>query len=374
MADLNIERELAIPVLRPVLMHGAHREGGHQAATHRALSQRLARLLDLPFGGDCAPGHSGYLVPRATLRGRRVARRHALRSEYDLFGGWVVHGWMATKAIVHPLVSPHAVTPYGWVAGLPEQATPLTLSGFTAFSPADAHEAGMRLLRAGPVRIKPVSADGGRSQLVARNEDELVQAIGALSLGGELADVVTLEEDLAEVETYSVGQVRLPDRIASYCGTQRLTRNNHGGLAYGGSQLLVVDGGFERLLRLPLPDTMREATLRAVAFDALADRHLPGFIASRRNYDVAVGLGADGRRRIGVLEQSWRIGGASGAEIIALERMARDPSVRAVTARTVETYGVTTEFPDDALVYFHGHDPEVGPLIKYACVDTTIEG
>src|SRR5690606_17171091 len=99
-----------------------------------------------------------------------------------------------------------------------------------------------------------------------------------------------------------------------------------------------------------------------------------GFIASRRNYDIASGIAPDGTRRIGVLEQSWRIGGATGAEIAALEIFAANPLAKAVRASTVELYGENVEVPDGAAVYFRGRDPVVGFLTKYACVEETIEG
>ena len=50
-----------------------------------------------------------------------------------------------------------------------------------------------------------------------------------------------------------------------------------------------------------------------------------GMLASRSNYDVAEGRDATGRQCVGVLEQSWRLGGASGAEVAALEAPERRP-------------------------------------------------
>jgi hypothetical protein len=123
-----------------------------------------------------------------------------------------------------------------------------------------------------------------------------------------------------------------------------------------------------------MPAECREAVERAVAFDRLDDRHLAGLIASRRNYDVACGNGPGGDRRIGVLEQSWRVGGATPAEIAALEAFADRPGLSAVRARCVEIHGPSPFVPEGATVYYRGDDPEMGPLTKYACVDETIEG
>jgi hypothetical protein len=88
--------------------------------------------------------------------------------------------------------------------------------------------------------------------------------------------------------------------------------------------------------------------------------------ASRRNYDIARGLDAEGRPRCGVLEQSWRIGGASGAEVAALEAFRAEPTLRAVRAGTVEVYGEAAPPPPGAALYFQGVDQRDGLLTKYA--------
>ena len=63
------------------------------------------------------------------------------------------------------------------------------------------------------------------------------------------------------------------------------------------------------------------------------------------------------------------MGGASGAEIAALEAFRADPASRAVRARTVELYGPDHAPPPGATVYFHGTDERVGPMLKYALVE-----
>jgi len=350
---------------------------GHEATTHRWIAARVAALLEFPYGGAwpaVAPVTPSYLIPRATLSGREQAAAFAVAAEDDLFGGWVPSSWMATKAIMHPLVSRDAEAPADWTAGLAREGMSLALRGHTAFSAPDALAAGRRLTDSGPVRVKPANADGGRGQVVARTGAELERAVASLCEGGRLTDILTLEEQLDRIETFSVGQARLPGRTISYCGTQSATVNNDGESAYGGSTLFLVRGGFDRLLARDLPPDMRAAIARAIAFDRLADSHIPGLIASRRNYDVAIGVGADGARRAGVLEQSWRVGGATAAEILALEAFARDPGIAVVHARTVEVYGEAAGLPQGAVVYYQGHDPVAGPLTKYACVERTIEG
>lgn len=124
---------------------------------------------------------------------------------------------------------------------------------------------------------------------------------------------VELEQDLHDVVTHSVGQSIIGDHVFSYCGEQCLTQDGQGEEVHGGSNLLVVPGYYENLLTLDLPDDVRLAVEQAQVFDAVADEAYPGFYASRRNYDIAQGWDSKGQRRGGVLEQSWRMGGASSA-------------------------------------------------------------
>ena len=113
------------------------------------------------------------------------------------------------------------------------------------------------------MRIKPVRATGGRGQLRVDDSDALDQALFALD-EKELGQYgVVLEAHLERVTTFSVGQVRVGGRLASYYGTQRLTRDNAGNEVYGGSDLVVVDGDFEALLALDLPETTRLAVSQA---------------------------------------------------------------------------------------------------------------
>ena len=127
--------------------------------------------------------------------------------------------------------------------------------------------------------------------------------------------------------------------------------------------------GTTRCSRSGCRPRLRLAIAQARVYDRAADECFLGFFASRRNYDVAQGIDAQGRWRSGVLEQSWRLGGASGAEIAAIEAFCADPNVNAVRAVSREVYGDCPSPPDDAAVYFRGVDPNVGPLTKYARVE-----
>ncbi len=343
----------------------------HERATRDAVAGRLAALLGLAFAGEHDPGaHRGlplYLVPADSLN-TADAERLGVRGEGDLFGGVVPHPFVGTKAITHPLVADDARAPEGWSREFGWRVRDAVLDGFTVFGPEDAYRAGRRLLERGPVRVKPVRACGGRGQVVARDAAELEALFDTVDLAELAEHGLVLEEDLAEVTTYSVGQVRAAGLVASYHGTQRLTRDGRRELVYGGSDLVVARGGFDALLALGLPEELGLAVAQARAYDAAAQACFPGLVVSRRNYDVARGLDAYGRPRSGVLEQSWRVGGASGAEVAALEAFRADPGLRVVGASTVEAYGEGAAVPPGAVVHFQGVDDRAGPITKYATV------
>jgi hypothetical protein len=149
---------------------------------------------------------------------------------------------------------------------------------------------------------------------------------------------------------------------------QRLTTNHRGEQVYGGSDLTIARGGFDRLLMLPLARDVVRAIDQARAYHTAAMTSFRGMFASRCNYDVAQGVDNEGRQRSGVLEQSWRIGGASAAELAALEAFRADPSLDVVRASTTEVYS-TGAVPDDAVVYFRGVDEHAGAMTKYVRIE-----
>ena len=346
----------------------------HERATREGIARQLAALRGLDFVGEYEPGtrYQGlvYLVPSDTLVGLKLATALGVRGEHDLFGGVVPQAFVATKAITHPLVSPDAAAPPGWSPAFGHRVRGAVLSGFTTFARADAQRAGERLLKRGPVRVKPVRATGGRGQVVISDVAALEAALGRVAAVTFSDDGLVLEENLAAVTTYSVGQVRVAELVATYCGTQRLTLDNNGVAVYGGSDLLVARGGFEGLAEFGLPEEARLAVSQAQVYDEAAAECFAGMFASRRNYDVARGADAVGRPRCGVLEQSWRVGGASGAELAALQAFRAKPALRTVRAATVDIYGEPAPpLPPNATVYFQGVDELDGPMTKYAMVE-----
>lgn len=215
--------------------------------------------------------------------------------------------------------------------------------------------------------MKPIHACAGRGQEVIKSLGQFDAILARPDAKALFTEGVVLEQDLTEVITHSVGQSFIGDNVLSYCGDQYLTEDGEGEQVYGGSNLLVVQGYYEDLLALELPDEVRLAIQKAQVFDSAADEAYPGFYASRRNYDIAQGLDCNGQQRSGVLEQSWRLGGASSAEVAALQSFVNDPGLRAIRVSSVETY-TDQPLPLNAIEVYRGPAEHSDFLLKYVTV------
>jgi hypothetical protein len=372
--DLDVEHPRGMVVAH--VPHAQDHASEHERRTLAHFVRQLAGLLGYADGGFYDPGarYPGalYFVPASTLTSAEAARL-GISGMGDLFGGVVPHAFVATKVISHPLVSGSAVAVAGWSPRFAEEVADCVLMGYSAFSFADALAAGRLLLGRGRVRIKPARASGGRGQAVVRNDAELAAALDALDAHELRTHGLVLEEQLDDVETLSVGQVRVAELTASYHGVQNLTTDHRGQPVYGGSQLTVTRGGFDALLARPAAPEVRAAIDRTQRFDAAVRACFPGFYASRCNYDVVRGRDASGAMRLAVLEQSWRVGGATGPELAALEVLRAQPERHAVRTSCVEVFGKSRKPPPHAVVYFRGTDPVVGPLTKYTVVHPDVD-
>lgn len=342
----------------------------HESVTRARMAERLAALKGYEFAGEynrATVYDALYFVPADTLQ-LDDARQLGIRGEDQLFGGCVSEPFMACKTITHALFDGQALAPRGWSADFPEAVKSCVLKGYSAFSVTDAKRAANELLKTDRVRLKHALGIGGSGQTVINHIDELDAALAEIPADILARYGVVLEQDLEWVITYSVGTACIAGQRIAYHGQQTLTKNHQRKDVYGGSSLQIVRGNLHALQQLDLSADLAHAVEQAIVYDAAADRHLSGFFASRRNYDVVQGIDRDGRPRSGVLEQSWRIGGASPAEIAALEAFANEPNLRTVDASTHEQYG-TDEPPPAANTHFRGIDARVGAIAKYSVID-----
>lgn len=346
---------------------------GHDTLTKASLAASLARLFGLPYAGfaqlAAGLGAGHYLVPcetltrpQATLLGLPAGAQALDR----LFGGVVPHAFVASKVITHPLAAADGDRPAGWMPAFADSVAPVVLPGWSAFDADAARRGCARLLHDGAVRVKNAAGVGGGGQAVVRDLDQFDALLDSQAFAPPWPLGLVLERNLQHVRTVSIGQVRVRGLQVSYYGRQRGTRDRHGDTVYGGSSLYLVRGDFDALMQRMLPRSLRLAARQALDYHRSAQQCFDGFVVSRANYDIAQGWDDAGTWRSGVLEQSWRIGGASGAEVAALHAFQARPDLRWVQASTVECHADGARPPPGAEVHFHGEDPQLGPLLKYS--------
>ena len=241
------------------------------------------------------------------------------------------------------------------------------LAGFTAFSDDDARPCGQAPAGAWASAHQAGAGDrqgGGRvvvSDLAAL--EAVLDTIDAVRLA---EDGLVLEENLTEVTTYSVGQVRVaePDGIllrhpASHAGQQR--RDRVRGVRAGRRT-----GRFRGLGRTQSSEDARLAVAQARVYDAsrhgLLSRHVRLAPQLRHGPRAAT-------RRGGCAAACWSSPGASVARVAPRSRHWKPsaPSLdcaRCAPARWRST--VRAEPPPHATVYFQGVDERDGPMTKYA--------
>ncbi|NWB28920.1 DUF3182 family protein [Pseudomonas gingeri] len=360
----------AQPMQKCVVAHGNVGALHHELETNRALARWLAEILGWPFAdtgcNDSNPMPALYFVPTQTLVGEELDEL-GISGVDDLLGGYVQHAFIATKAISHPLIADARARPEGWNPQFGERVRDVVLAGVTVFDHNDARRAATEGLRRGALRVKQVEACGGTGQAVLRTAQDLMQWLDDLD-AAVCAKGIVLEENLEQAITHSVGQTLIDGLLMTYHGRQSQTRNTRGECVYAGSDLLLVRGDYIELLARELTPDVRRAIEYARTYDTAAALSFPGFFASRRNYDVVQGLAGDGQPTVGVLEQSWRVGGATGAELAALQAFRERPRMSAVRASTHEIHTEQT-LPQEARVLYRGHDRHGDCLLKYARID-----
>ena len=342
----------------------------HEKITLSQVAESIARLKGCRYAGvfDVNRQSAGHIffVPDDTLM-LDEAQALGIHSPRQLYGAAMPYLFAKTKAITHGLVGAHAERPFGWSAEFADSVSHAVLPGHTAFNFDDARRAAAQLLPLGPIRVKEPLGDGGHGQTVVNAAVDLEAFVEKFSHDSIASHGLVLEMNLHGVTTRSVGHTTIGDQTIAYHGTQRSVRNNRGVLVYGGSHLICVRGGWAALENLPMDAEASLAVNQARTYDSNAIRY-PGFFASRRNYDVAQGIDGYGHWRSGVLEASWRSGGASTAELAALTAFARDSGLQVVEATSMKQFGKQRKIPSGAAIHFEGIDPEDGPLLRYTVV------
>ncbi|MEA9913552.1 DUF3182 family protein [Xanthomonas campestris pv. raphani] len=349
---------------------------GHEHATHAWVCAEVARLLGVRNvhaesnervqhdGGAAA--HTLH-IPDETLTVAQ-ARTLGIQDTRDVLGGVVPYAFLATKVIGHPLITEAAQRVDGWNQALAMALMPATLPGYTVFSRADATQAAAALRKGGGVRLKLPTGVGGNGQWRIDDAAQLDAALDALPPAYLATHGAVLERNVVQPHTHSVGELCIGGIRIAYYGTQCSVRDGNGAEVYGGSSLRVYRGSLEALAASALPPLEKQVVAQACMYDRFITAAYPALQISRRNYDVVSGQDAQVGPVCGVLEQSWRVGGATPAELAAIASFQQDPALRWVTASTHELY--EGDAPDDVQIYYRAQRPGPGPRVKYRRVST----
>ncbi|MEZ2721843.1 DUF3182 family protein [Paenalcaligenes hominis] len=334
------------------------------AITQQKLAQQLVHIFQHATK-QAAPTSptKPYLLPLDTLLSTE-AENLGVESIHDLYGGVVPYDFVKTKVLSHPLFHSSYSAPAGWHYGLGQTLLPYTLKGYSAFSVQDAFWTARGLIHDGPIRIKFAHAKASHDQFVCSHYQEVTDLLLQNRFEALLEQGVVIEEQLTDTTTYSVGQAEVAGMLISYIGEQSQTQNHEQLPTYGGTHLLAVQGGYEELSKVVNTPILVEAIALGQNYERCIQAAFPDFYASRRNYDVIHGTAWDGSDRLRVLEQSWRMGGASMAELLAISAFLDTPSLPSVQAWTQERY---TRKPEQQLethdIYCIAEDTN-GYLIK----------
>ncbi|MEQ7868603.1 DUF3182 family protein [Xanthomonas sp. WHRI 8393] len=347
-------------------------EDGQERATHAWVCGEIARLLGVRGAGHAsdfkhAVPETVFHVPDETLTSEQ-AHGLGIDDAADLLGGIVPHAFLATKVIGHPLIADHAASITGWNKALATALIPATLAGYTVFSRIDALRALELLLPDGGVRLKLPTGVGGNGQWRIAGAAHLAQVLDSLPEHYLRTHGAVLERNILQPVTHSVGELCLAGVQIAYYGTQCSVRNMQDEEVYGGSSLHVYRGSLEALAATALPSLQQRVVEQACRYDRFITAAYPGLHISRRNYDVVSGDDGQAGPVCGVLEQSWRVGGATPAELAAISSFQDDASLQWVHASTHEIY--QGEPPADAQIYYRAERAGPGPRFKYRRVST----
>lgn len=303
-----------------------------------ALATRIATMLG---GKVCdlaaANGFPRYFVPLNALS-QPFATEQGIQTLDDLYGSVVQHHLHGHKGVLHKLV-PGGYAPAPYSRSFAQTVTPAVLPGFTAFSPEDAAQAFTELEGQGHVvRYKDPRQANCRGQAVVENADHAKWLAG--QLGEHLSQQgAVLEANLRNPETFNVGLLHFDGKSYSFIGDQRIAKDTKGAETYVGTTLRMVRGGLGQLAQAPGLDAAKQWGVRQAQTVGDAYDHLD-VMSSRMELDVIQGTSGDSDETLsGVADPALRPGGASSAELLAIEKLRDNPALSEVSTRVDVHFG-----------------------------------
>lgn len=220
-----------------------------------------------------------------------------------------------------------------------------TLPGYTAFTYQDVETAIELLLRQGYLaRIKDADQSDADGQYIVEHPGQFKSLHTQFPITKVAQSGVVVEANIDSPTTLSIGTVYIAGRYYSYYGTQQNVIHD-GRKVYGGTTLTLFNGDLEMLTRyVGNNPQLKKAVEQAQTVHSLYSHYDP--LISRGNYDVVVGDNLSG-----VTDQSLRVGGATPAELVAIEALNTNPNLTYVTSQVALEYNPRTQVDKHAAVF-----------------------
>lgn len=327
-----------------------------------AVAAKISCMLGYEEAETVTDSRSPYFVPFAAVHSS-LASEHGIVGIGDLYGGIVEEHQHADKAILHVLPMERAKHPVWYSPAFAQAVQPVVLPGFTAFTANDALHAYRQICSEQlSVRLKDPSNTGGLGQHCISDDGHLQRTLDGY--GNSIASTgVTLEADLEDAITITIGYVEIDGHIYSWRGRPYDVLDGDM-MRFGGNELTVVRGNFDVLHRHThsLEDRLAidQAKIVFTAYKML------GAKISRATLDVVQGTARDGRYLSGVTDPSLRPSASSAAELRAIEALQATPSTEVAMSRLLYDYTRTIHAMTD-LEVFMSH-PRMNILVELLSV------
>jgi hypothetical protein len=282
----------------------------------------LLRIADVEEGSFCEPssGHV-YHVPSRTLTQAEAEVRH-ITDPSDLYGGVIGENSLPTsKTALHQVVGESPAGYSRQVANALAESG-VTLPGFAVFNRADATTAYQNLSQNGQqVRLKEPFQSDHEGQAVVISEMALQNYMAGITDAALHEQGIVLEANVLDPQTISAGSIILNGRTYSFYGSQKSVIHK-GRERFGGGEILVIEGDLLDLNKTLIDDTpendhTRTAIIQAHQAHSIFSYYDPTL--SRYSFDVVQGMDAQGNFISGVCDQTFRVGGLTPAEMLAIE-------------------------------------------------------
>ena len=321
------------------------------------VGKHLAEIQGTVFSGEYTDTPKAstdkFYVPAKTLP-ISIAENLGIVTSEDLYGGVVEHAIFATKSVLHPTLYSNSpapgIYPRNFASVLTERN--LVLPGYTTFdsSQQEAFQIFNLLREQGfVVRLKEPDQSDGDGQAVISDTQYLRNLLDRYPGEVIFQKGLILETNVQNGKTVSIGQTSITGKDYTHIAFQKDIRQN-GRTIYGGATMMIFKGNLENLIQNYAfdPDVtiaLKQSYQIHQAYGELDPK------LSRASYDVLQGFDSKGNFLSGVTDQTFRLGGSSPAEVLAIEYLNNKPDINFVDAEVTLDYSPNSHVGAQEIIF-----------------------